>query len=127
MHNVTAINELADFIEASLYEFDMAEAKIPRCGIAGCIGGFAGLLWSEVIDVESNTVFPVFDDGALRAKLGFSHQECRDLCFPLEGGWADFSDLIMKYEGFTRKGAVATLRRLAQTGEVVWLKTEQTL
>jgi hypothetical protein len=108
--------------------FDMALSNNPQCGTAGCIGGFAAALWPEV-QADSGTRF---DRGKVSEKLGLSEQAGDTLLYPGEGTYINprpqFDDLTLmqiNYDDITRKGAIATLRRLALTGEVTWLYGEQ--
>lgn len=121
MVNKEAILELADFIEKSDYEFDMSvphadmsdESTHPACGSAGCIGGFAAVLWPEVRYVRTVPYFYTWDRSALRAKLGLTIEQHSALCY-LE----DRPDLY--YDDVHKELAVQTLRNLAETGEVFY-------
>lgn len=120
--NVAAINELADFLESSKYDFDMSNGSAtPQCGSAGCIGGHASVLWPEV----SYTTYVLDDDdkeipatswheNLLAIKLGISEDEQDKLCYP-----------CMDMDNITREQAVAVLRELAVTGQVRWPELEE--
>jgi len=110
--NIANINMLADYIEQHTeLEFNMAEAMAdPKCGSAGCIGGFAAVLWPEVRACGSsadNRPFSFYDD-VLANKLGIDQRTVNDLCYP---GY---------YQLIPREVAVAELRSLAETGQVTW-------
>ena len=123
---------LADFIEShSELPFDMKKALVPDiCGTAGCIAGFGAALWPVSFDSR-----PFFDTRKIAALLGLEkEEEKRKLFYPADDfmvgdefvchKWASNED-INDYDSITRRGAVATLRRLASTGQVEWKKEEQ--
>lgn len=124
--NVAAITELADFLETAKFHFDMNQSEAsPACGSAGCIGGHAAVLWPEVrmscfeIDDERFS----WEEKLLAQKLGIENIKGIELCFlnSFVHRETDMTDL----NRITRKGAVTTLRRLAETGEVIWKAEEQ--
>ena len=125
MTNTAAILALADFIERHTeLPFDMASGKSPHsCGTAGCIGGFAAVLWPKLWRWDSVE----FDDAMLCERLGVGEGSRLSLLFPGDSGDYNFhdSDEPIRYSRITRLGAAATLRHLAATGQVRWLKSEQ--
>lgn len=138
--NTQAILQLADFIAAEReLPFDMNDTRIPRpdveieqtrfCGTPGCIAGFACVLWPEII-MKDETLLPhlPWDTKAFKNQLGITLNVYNALCYP---GWNnetyadEVDDNHIAYDNLTRAGAVATLRRLAQTGAVEWRLGEQ--
>lgn len=122
--NKDAINRLANFLEGGNYGFDMGDAYArPHCGTAGCIGGHAAVLWPEI---QIKTGDPEEDDAGgftwdehkLAEKLGITYEMQDELCYPVKQPWPT------NYGQVTRAGAVAALRRLAETGKVEFLKEE---
>lgn len=108
--NKENILKLASFIETSNDTFDMLDSWVyPSCRSAGCIGAHAALLWPDIRseghpEDDSFTWRP----SLFREKLGLSPEVADRLCFP--GDTAPSKG--------TRQVAVATLRNLAETGEV---------
>lgn len=98
-----AAAELANFIESSPLEFSIEKPCNPTCGSAGCIGGFAAVLWPEVSAGSS------WNSTALAEKLGISRREEHTLCFC-------YPDAVR----VGRSDAIAVLRYLAETGEIDW-------
>lgn len=121
--NKEAINELADFIESAKFKFDMGEPDAaPTCGTAGCIGGHAAMLWPEVRAGERyNAIEKIeyfsWNEKQLIKKLGLAEGQEGQLCY--------LGSSRMTLCSITRAGAVTTLRRLAETGEVVWKREDQ--
>jgi hypothetical protein len=134
MTNKIACEELALFMSRHKeLNFDMGRASIPKsCGTPGCIGGFAGALWPEIVDPEmSDNWNPAWHDSLLAEKLSITFHQVQKLCYPADQlmTWDDWgvsrAPSYVCYGMVTRKGAIATLRRLAKTGEVKWLQSEQ--
>lgn len=119
------IMKLADFVETTPYEFKMSQPWAqPQCGTAGCIAGHAAVLWPEV---RMSGRIIRYDDDKLKDFLGIDEETATRLFYPgdyIEIEWEDFDEDI-RYQHITQKGAAATLRRLAVTGEVKWYRTEQ--
>lgn len=126
---VANILALADFIEGGRYKFDMGDGSVrTECGSAGCIGGHATVLWPEVREkvgvwfhdgaVDGEAVFS-WNTDALCEKLGISGDMHEQLTFPTEwkDGW-----LMLTLGEIRREQAVETLRRLAATGKVEWVR-----
>jgi hypothetical protein len=105
--NIDNLNKLISFIEASK-TFSMAsyyhdeEDGEALCGTAGCIAGHASVL-SDCTDL-----LDTWHLINLENFLSISFQEANDLAFPPH--W------ILR----TKEEALTTLRRLRDTGEVVW-------
>lgn len=113
--NKENILALADFIESRKYRFDMTRPRAnPSCRTAGCIGGHAAVLWPELRTPRLKDRSFGWGWENLRAKLGISEAQHKRLCF-----WCynRKGELVPLYY-ITRKMAVATLHRLAETGEV---------
>lgn len=116
--NRVAIYQLADFIESAKFIFDMGDSEAtPDCGSAGCIGGHAAILWSE-LQYETEYDWQVgksftWDNILLAKKLDISLQTEEALCFPGMAGGPKCRDV-------SRENAVRVLRRLAETGKVDW-------
>lgn len=98
--------------------FQMADSSWPgqalrdhKCGTAGCIGGFAAVLWSDTRYGAS------FDDDLVAEKLGLSESQLLRLCYEPEDSRGKDIDL----EDISREGAVETLRNLAKTGKIRFL------
>lgn len=129
MPNTSTITALANFISSHPeLPFEMREATRPtECGTSGCIGGFAAALWPELFTNDGFARTRGFDSDAVGAKLGLDEHEANALFFPAdqEEFWRDNDEEIVDYDEITRAGAISTLRRLAATGEVVWVKEEQ--
>lgn len=119
MRNAKNILKLADFIASERYLFDMGNGSVHmECGSAGCIGGHAAVMWMNVRDnFVAHSGF-TFDTDVLAHRLGLSLTEVDDLCFPAH----DSSGETIRYKDITRAHAVETLRHLAKTGEVRFLK-----
>lgn len=102
------ILELADFMESSPLSFDMSRWGTPsKCGSAGCIGGFGRVL------------FYMFDKDLrdIGQHMELTSEQTEALMFdPVSS-----RDGPLFYREVTRTRAVATLRRLAATGEVDFL------
>jgi len=119
--NKRNINHLADVIESERWGFDMGDGdhidapnnNQHRCGSAGCIGGHATSEWPNVRRGQS------WDHAALRKKLGITRDQHEALCFP-DTREAYYFAIKGGRGHVTRARAVATLRRLAETGEVKW-------
>lgn len=119
--NPAFVLELAGFLETAEFSFDMADPDAaPACGSAGCIGGHAAVLWGDIREnyVAGDEEF-TWSEHLLRGKLGITREEHDKLCFLVYGE-------VNSYYQVTRAGAVATLRRLAETGKVTWKLAEQT-
>lgn len=109
------ILELADFLEKAEFIFDMGSALAnPECGAAGCIGGHAAVLWEELRQGSYSSVGYTFNLSKLGNKLELKEQLTTDLCFNPH----DEDGIGMSCLSVTRSMAVATLRRLAETGEL---------
>lgn len=115
--NRAACLQLADFIARAHYRFDMSSCEAePLCGSAGCIGGHAAVLWPDVRESNAGVDF-TWDEEKLAAKLGITRATHDALCYLAgENDDDDISDL----SDVTRRMAVATLRRLAETGVVTF-------
>lgn len=116
--NRSAILDLAAFIEEQKYEFDMGESDAnPSCGTAGCIAGHAAVLWKACRAKESHHSMGefTFDQSKLAKKLGITDEQSEELFYevPRDGGH-------ISYENVNRCMAVRALRRLADTGEVLF-------
>lgn len=118
---------LADFIERAEYEFDMSIPRAkPACGSAGCIGGHAAVLWPDLrvddsnleedatLSNENNLLNFTWNQPLLQACLDITQYEHKILCFHTFNRDGE----RVPYENITREVAVATLRRLAKTGEI---------
>ena len=155
MANAQRLLALADFIERDTKnQFDMGTLYTPRegfCGGAACIAGHGAILWPEFLETSSRRFiwneksFQTFNvhTQALADHLGMTELEEKLLFFPgdeismdhysavvtWENGLVILSDDCepesIRYSEITRAGAVATLRRFAATGEIVWKKEEQ--
>jgi hypothetical protein len=146
--NKQRILELADFLETAKFKFDMGSPNVyPSCGSAGCIGGHAAALWTKVRDTVAidadygDTGRYSWHQQTLADYLGISRNTADRLCYPEDERdqgddeyehaetWTDEGALpeeCVEYGKITRAGAVATLRRLAETGQVLWYLSEQT-
>lgn len=133
MPNTSTITALADFISShEELPFEMRKATRPTvCGTAGCIGGFAAALWPYEVACKGHPRFLSFSTEAVAQRLGLQEDEYEVsqsdvLFFPGDNDvlWADTWEQV-DYDEITRAGAISTLRRLAATGEVVWVKEEQ--
>lgn len=132
--NSKEINELADFMETRKeLKFNMLISDVPiahRCGSAGCIGGFGAALWPNARTTSQTS----FNKLVLRGILGLASDQVDALFYPQEaeieetGFGLIFADTKAQifYSDISRAGAIATLRRLAKTGEVEWREEEQT-
>lgn len=120
MADATKIQLLADYIEAhEEMEFNMASLAVPNdCGTPGCIAGFASVLF------DCHAIGVGWSSEQLRKYLSLEDREVNGLFFP-EEEWADGPWYTEKLFQLTRKGAVAMLRRFAETGEILWKGAEQ--
>lgn len=125
--NEINLHQLANFIEKSdNLPFKMSSTDIATCDTAGCIGGFAGVLWPETQYKETRgSSLRGWDAAAIREKLGLTEHQFRGLCYPGGAGRTDCRftppgshDPV--YPKITRPIAVATIRHLAKTGEVLF-------
>lgn len=124
--NKQVIRHLADVIERDDYEFDMnscdkaTKKTSNHCGTPGCIAGIASAIWPSVNKYG-------WTAGSVGMKLGIYGDwvNLTDKLFFPEGLKFDDCKAKIQYKKLTRKGAVATLRRLADTGEVKWFRSEQ--
>lgn len=116
MVNKVNVLQLAEFVERGDYIFNMDEpTATPSCGTAGCIGGHAAVLWADVAKPAYGDVTEItFHEVALAEKLGLDDGQLERLCFEPE----DECERSVPYESVTREVAVATLKRLAETGEL---------
>lgn len=144
--NKEALTQLADFLESEKYKFDMStqEGK-PACGTAGCIIGHAAFLWpqfayereAKAFDHNKReyytflTVSPKVEEMLKHLDLPkedaerlFCIADNSDEYSDEEYRWQEDGETIY-YAEITRKGAVATLRRFIDTGEILWFKGEQ--
>ena len=109
--NAEKVRELADFIERRTdLEFDQRMPEIPECNSAGCITGFAVMLWGSN---ESDLTF----SNSLKRELALDVDRLCKLFNP-QGSSMDTGITDNGY--ITRAQAVRTLRHLADTGEVRW-------
>lgn len=150
MPNKERLLQLADFIEAegkkpreTRAHFNMGIVrKVKPCGTAACIAGFATLLWPEFamrlggeqIKGETNYSFNgeinyYFNCDTLPAWLEMDEQEVDLLFYPgdvrdrEESAAGDY--YLLDYDDISRTGAVTTIRRFAETGEIAWHAGEQ--
>lgn len=97
---------------AESFPFDYSSTHIPKprsrneCGTAGCVAGFAALLWPEIANEDGKWSL----ERATNA-LGLTHVEAGNLFF------CGFTNKSTP----TRKGAVAALRAFAKTGKFTWV------
>lgn len=110
--NKENVLELASFIEGQPMPFDMSAIYIPDCNTAGCIGGFAAVLWKDTALRACTRTPGTFDLGKIADKLDLTLDKAVELCYP------------PKLTQINRARAVAALRNLAETGEVVFREVD---
>lgn len=132
---------LADFIEQHKEQpFDLGSpwpAGHP-CGTACCIAGFGAMLWPETLPLseaelvgQGRSIFSHLSE-KVAANLGLDDEQQTllfapgdvDNFFEEDCEDDDYYNPI-QYEEITRAGAITTLHRLAETGEVIWRRDEQ--
>lgn len=116
--------KLADFIESKKYEFNMNRATAqPHCGIAGCIGSHAAVLWPSLRRRpfwSTNLRSYSWNVHQLVKKLGFTEHQHDQLLVP-----TDHNDGHIFFMHVTRSMAVAALRRLVKTGRFYFSKKDR--
>lgn len=124
---------LAHFIqEHPELPFNMGSTSPASCRTPGCIAGFACTLWPELLRTERTHLgqsYVSWNLSLLEEKLGIA--SLSHLIYPGDNdryfeGEADDPDYrAIDYDELTRSGAISTLLRLAETGEVIWKREEQ--
>jgi hypothetical protein len=125
MVNRENVLALRDFIASEKYDFRMNEGTAyPECGSAGCIGGHAAVMWSDVRDHSPDACLSegelTWRETLLADKLGVTTDAQRALCFPAEADGLLRTEYPHEWQSVTREDAVRVLTNLAETGEVDW-------
>jgi len=105
--NAKNVLKLRDFLLDSDYKFDMGTCVV-KDGAAGCIGGFASVLWPEISKPYGET-YTTWDRELLQEKLRITKDTEFELCF-----------MPVQTHEISREDAIETLTKLAETGEVDW-------
>ena len=120
VRNKEALLKVAEAIERYPDKFDMGEIKIPdpnNCGTAGCIAGFAAMLYPEATephyDYVSDRIWS-FHEKTLAKILGITDDECVHLFWQTKAKNGSY----IGFEKITASMAAATVRRFAETGEI---------
>jgi len=118
VRNKEALYKVAEAIENHPRQFDMGMTTIPDsryCGTAGCIAGFAAMLYPEAVrDKEGNKTDTTFDELELCEILGMTLEETTNLFWDIKNK----NGRKIVYDSVTPSIAAATVRRFAETGEI---------